>query len=446
MTRRRLLTAATANFLATGLHAETWPQWRGPLGTGVSSEIGLPTEWGRDQNVAWKAPLGGLGVSSPIVWGERVFVTYQIGAGALRPGNHPTLVQGRDPVAAGEHPLGGKRPGGPDAKILFAVAAFGRTDGKLLWEYRLDAEGALPPVHEKRNLATSSPVTDGEHVYAWFNNGQLGALDMNGKPAWTRHLGREYAAFDLDWGASSSPALYRDRLILACYHNAASYLLALDKRTGKDLWRIEREKGLKSYSTPLVVEGPQGSEVVVNTSEGVDAHDPATGKLLWHFAEPNRFPIPVPVYQDGVLYMTRGYRSSPYMALRVGGRGDVSKTHLVWRVDTGGPYVSSLVHYQGLLYMANEGGIVMCIDAKTGERVWQERMNGIFTASSVAGDGKIYLLSETGETVVLRAGRRPQVLARNDLGEQLIASPAISGGLLFIRGDQHLFAIRGASK
>ncbi len=433
--------------LTAVLRAESWPQWRGPLGTGVSPESGLPTEWSRDANIAWKAPLGGLGVSSPIVWGDRVFVTFQVGAGALRPGRHPTFVQDRDPVAAGERPLGGaRREGGPDAKVAFVVAAFGRTDGRALWEYKLDEEGALPPVHEKRNLATSSAVTDGERVYAWFSNGQLVAVDMNGKPVWTRHLGREYAVFDIDWGHASSPALYRDRLILVCYHNASSYLLALDKRTGKEAWRIEREKGLKSYSTPLVVEAPQGPELVLNVSEGVEAYDPASGKLLWQFKEPNRFPIPMPVYHDGVLYLTRGYRSGPYMALRPGGRGDISKTHVLWHVEAGAPYVSSLVYYEGLLYMANEGGIAMCIDAKTGERLWQERLGGIYTASPVAADGKVYLLSETGEAVVLRAGRTPQVLARNTLDEQCIASPAISNGQIFIRTDRNLIAIRAAPR
>ena len=428
------------------LHAENWPQWRGPAGAGVSPDQGLPVKWSSAENIAWKAPLRGLGISSPIVWGDRVFVTAQIGATALRPGNHPRLVQSDDAASAGERPLGGARPAAADEKIAFLISAFNRLDGRPLWEYQLDAVGPFPAVHEKRNLATPSPVTDGERVYAWFSNGQLIALDMNGKPVWTRRLGQEYSVFDLNWGHSSSPALHQDRLILLCFQDSSSYLLALDKRSGKELWRMEREKGLKSYSTPLLIDTPRGPELIVNSSERVEAYNPVTGKQLWQYDEPNRFPIPMPVYSDGVLYLSRGYRSGPYMALRAGGSGDVSKSQLVWRVPTGAPYVSSLVYYDGLVYMASELGIVTCIDAKTGEHVWRERLGGFYSASPVAADGKIYLVGETGETLVLRAGRKPEVLARNALGEQCLASPAISNGTLFIRTDRNLVAIRAASR
>src|SRR5437868_5511847 len=167
----RMVLALTL-LLARAASAENWPQWRGAFGTGVSTEKGLPTEWSRDRNIAWRTELGGLGVSSPVVWGDRVFVTYQIGAGALRQGTHPTFVQDGNPVAAGETPLGGARPAGLDGKISFAIAAFGAANGRLLWEHKMDAVGKLPDVHEKRNLATSSAVTDGERVYAWFSNGQ----------------------------------------------------------------------------------------------------------------------------------------------------------------------------------------------------------------------------------------------------------------------------------
>jgi outer membrane protein assembly factor BamB len=429
--------------ISTTTHAENWPQWRGPSGTGVSTEKGLPTTWSRDRNIAWRAPLHGLGVSSPIVWGDRVFVTSQIGATALRPGMHPTLVQGPDAASSGERPLGGARPSARDEKIAFLVAAYSVTDGRRLWEYQLDAEGPFPEVHEKRNLATPSPVTDGERVYAWFSNGQLVSLDSaTGKPVWTRRLGREYAPFDLDWGHSSSPALYQDRLILVCFQNSSSLLLALDKKSGKELWRVDREKGLKSYSTPLVIDTPKGPELIVNSSERVEAYNPVTGKLLWQFDESNRFPIPMPVYNDGILYLSRGYRSGPYMAVRAGGTGEVSKTEVVWRVPTGAPYVSSIVYYDGLIYMASELGIVTAIDAKTGEHVWRERLGGFYSASPVAADGKIYLVSETGDTLVLRAGRKPDVLARNALGEQCVASPAIASGRLFIRTGSALLAIR----
>ena len=179
----------------------------------------------------------------------------------------------------------------------------------------------------------------------------------------------------------------------------------------------------------------------MNSSDRVDGYNARTGELLWHTGSTNRFPVPSPVFHDGVIYMSRGYRSSPYMALRPGGRGDVSNTHVIWENTTGGPYVSSLLYDNGLVYMATDVGAVTVVDAKNGSRVWQQRIDGVFSASPVAADGKIYFLSETGHAIVVRSGRSPEVLARNDLGERQIASPAISNGQIFIRTDDHLFAI-----
>jgi outer membrane protein assembly factor BamB len=428
------------------LRAENWPQWRGPSGTGVSPEKGLHTEWSSEKNIAWRAELGGLGVSSPVVWGDRLIVTYQTGASALREGRHPTFVQEGNPAELGETPLGGARAESRDDKIVFVVAAYRAADGHKLWEYKLEVEGEPPEVHEKRNLATSSPVTDGELWYAWFSNGQIAALDMNGKAVWVRHLGKEYSVFDLDWGHSSSPVLYRDRLILVCYQRTSSYLLALDKRTGKELWKVDQGQNLKSYSTPLVIETQQGPELIVNSSENVEAFDPDTGQSLWKYVEPTRFAVPMPVYHEGVLYISRGYRSGPYMALRAGQRGDIPKSKLLWHVETGAPYTSSLVYDNGLLFMASEMGIVTCTDARTGERVWRERLGGIYSASPVVADGKIYLFGENGETLVLRGGRTPEVLARNKLGVRVLGSPAFSNGRIFIRGDRQLIAVGSTSR
>jgi len=438
---RTLLTAIVVVMgLASAALTDNWPQWRGPLGTGVSPETGLPVRWGKDE-IARKAPLKGLGVSSPVVWGDRIFVTSQLGQAVLRPGSHPTLARGEE--AASEKPLGARAVATRDnpQQVSFLVEAFQRFDGRRLWEYRLAAEGPLPPVHQKHNLASPSPVTDGALIYAWFGTGQLVALNMAGKLVWQRHLGKEYSPFEIDWGHSSSPTLYRDLLILLCDHNPASYLLALDKQTGKEKWKTERGKGVRSYSTPTLARGPGGDELIVNASERIDAYDPATGKLLWYTGEPNRFPIPVSSSDQGILYASRGYRSGPYMAIRLGGRGDISRTHVKWLAPTGAPYISSLLYYQGLIYMANDAGIATCVDAKTGEKVWQERMDGIFSASPVAGDGKVYLLSETGETFVIAAGREFRVLARNQLDERQVASPAIAGGQFFIRTDEHLFCL-----
>jgi outer membrane protein assembly factor BamB len=181
--------------------------------------------------------------------------------------------------------------------------------------------------------------------------------------------------------------------------------------------------------------------MIVNSSERIDAYDPSNGKLLWHAGSERQTPIPTPVFHDGLIYMTRGYRNSDYLAIRPGGRGDVSASHILWRGPGAGSYVPSLVHYQGLLYMTNEVGVVTCADAATGASVWRQRLGGVFFASPVAADNKIFMVSETGETFVLEAGREPRVLARNDMGERLIASPAIANGRLLLRSDRTLFAI-----
>ena len=331
----------------------SWPHWRGPAASGVSAETGLPLRWSSTDNIAWKAPLGGLGVSSPIVWGDRVFVTSQAGRGARADG-----------------------PGGTGDRVGFLIEAFSRTDGNRLWTHEVAAEGDLPPVHDKHNLASASPVTDGERVYAVFGTGQVVAVDTSGARAWTRHLAREFAPFDIQWGYGSSPVLYRDSLILVCFHPSASYLLALDRRTGKRLWKTERGQGVLSYSSPLIVPAPGGYELIVNSSEGVEAYSAATGEVLWRLEETNRFPIPSAVQDRGIIYLSRGYRSGPYAAIRPGGRGDISKTHVVWHVPAGAPYVSSIV-----------------------------------------------------------------LLARNQISARTLASPAISGGRLFMRTDDQLIAI-----
>jgi outer membrane protein assembly factor BamB len=420
--------------------AENWPHWRGPTSTGTSTEVNLPERWSDTENVAWRASVRGLGISSPIVWGDQVFVTSQIGRSARRPGSHPSLVQGGNPAESGERALG-SATASPSDRVSFLVTALSRLDGKRLWEYELASEGRLAEVHDKHNLASSSPVTDGKRIYAWFGTGQIVALEMTGKVVWSRHLGREYAPFDINWGHSSSPALFNDSLILLCYHQPTAHLVNLDAATGKTRWRVERGRDIHSYSTPLVVPSATGPELIVNSSEGVSGHSPSSGQLLWHIQESNRFPIPMPIFHDGMIYTTRGYRSGPYMAIRPGGKGDISKSHVQWRIDTGAPYVSSLVYYEGLLYMAGDVGVLSAMDAKTGQRIWQERTGGVFTASPVAADGKVYLLSEDGHTIVLAAGKVPRVLARNRLAARQLASPAISGGRLFIRTDDAVIAI-----
>ncbi len=436
--RRSVLIASLLVSLTAVLDARQWPHWRGPSASGVSAEKGLPVKWSNSEGIAWKATVRGLGISSPIVSGDLVFVTSQIGTGTSRPG--PRLVQGADAAAAGERALG-SGPGAGDNNVTFLLSAFDRASGKRAWEHELPAEGDLYPVHEKHNLASPSPVTDGERVYAWYGTGQIAAVTTSGKRAWTRHIGRDYGAFEINWGHASSPVVHRDLVVLLCYHDKASYLLALDARTGATRWKADMAAGVTSYSTPVVVTAGDRTEIVVNSSVGVSGHDAATGARLWHIEEANRFPVPMPLVHDGIIYTSRGYRSSPFMAIRPGGKGDVAASHVIWKVPSGGPYISSLVHYEGLIYMMGDVGVLTVVDAATGARVFQERIGGVYSASPVAADGKIYLSSEDGETIVVSAGRTPAVLSRNRLDARQLASPAVAGGRLFIRSDDTLYAI-----
>ena len=411
--------------LGFAVMADNWPQWRGMDSNGVSNEKGLPTSWSLEENIAWKVSLPGRGTSTPIVWGDQVFLTSQIGEGPIE-------------VRAADDAKIIRSDGG---KVRFVVQCFHRSDGRLIWQYPLDAGEDLTPVHPKHNLATPSCVTDGEFVYTWFGTGQLVCLDLKGKVIWQRHIGKEFSPFKLLWAHGSSPVLHRNSLFLLCDHDPAAYLLSLDKRTGKTRWKVDRGQGLRSYSTPLIVKGLNRDELIVNSNPRIDAYDPNTGDLLWYTDEFCPVPVPMPVYANGMLYASRGYSSGPYMAIRPGGKGDVSKTHVTWRVPTGAPYVSSLLYYQDLIYMATENGILFCVDPSNGATLWKERTGGVFSASPVAADGKIYFISEGGETVVVQAGPKFTLLKRNSLGERCLASPAISQGRIFIRSDQHLFCI-----
>lgn len=442
-TRLRSPAFLLALSILPSLCAGDWPQWRGPASNGVSAETGLPERWSATENIAWKASLEGLGASSPIVWGDTVIVTSQTGVAPVQQGMPTRLARDDQDLAGRENPMGGRaaKEPAPGGDVTLVVEAFRRTDGSRLWKYGVAATGEFPDLNEKHNLATPTPVTDGRTVYALFGNGQLVALDMQGKEVWTRHLGEEISPFVVAWGHGSSPALYKDLLFILCDHTPKSYLLALDRNTGRERWKADRGAGRVAHSTPFVVELPQGDELIINSSARIDAYNPGNGELLWYAGSQRQTPVPSPVFHDGLIYLSRGYRNSDFMAIRPGGRGDVTSSHIVWRAPGGASYVPSILYYQGLLYVTNEVGIVTCADAETGKQVWRQRLGGIFFASPVGADGKIYMASETGETYVLRAGRAPVILSRNSLDERTLASPAVSNGKLFLRSDGTLFCI-----
>jgi len=451
--RRLLLRPAYHTLLSLALAltpvllAEDWPQWRGPSGNGISSGLGLPSHWSATENIKWKASLAGLGASSPIVFGDRIFVTSQKGVVPLSKGMQPQLARDDQSLASQENPIGGRSMQKDSSKVevTLIVEAFHRSDGHQLWKYSMPATGEFPQLHEKHNLATPTPVTDGKLVYAWFGTGQLIALDMSGKLVWSRHLGTEYAPFQIPWGHGGSPILYKESIILMCDHPNKSFLLALDKGSGKERWNVPRGEGRVSHSTPVVVPGSGRDELIINSSERVDAYNPENGEFLWSFGSQRQTPVPSPVFNNGVIYLSRGYRNSDFWAVKSGGHDDVSKSSVLWNSSSGASYVPSILYYEGLLYTTNEVGIVTCADAETGKPIWKERLGGIFFASPAAGDGKIYMVSETGETFVLKAGRESRILAKNDLGERFLASPAFSDSQLFLRSDTTLFCVSSGS-
>jgi len=431
------------SFMVLTGYAGDWPQWRGPSSNGISDESGLPVRWNAGEHIKWKASLAGLGASSPIVWGDRVFVTSQEGIVPVSQGMQPLLARDDEDLSRHENPIGGRQSKAKDSKgeVTLVVEAFRKSDGVRLWKFGAKATGDFPQLHEKHNLATPTPVADGKLVYAWFGNGQLFALDTDGRPVWSRHLASEYGSFITPWGHGGSPTLYKDVLILLCDHSESSYLLALDKETGKERWKVDRGKGRVSHSTPVVVKGPDRDELIINSSERIDAYNPQNGEHLWNAGTQRQTPIPTPVFHDGIIYLSRGYRNSDFLAIKPGGKGDAAESNILWRTQSGASYVPSILYYDGLLYVTNEVGIVTCADAATGKPVWKQRLGGIFFASPVAGDGKVYMVSETGETIVLRAGRTAEILSKNELDERILASPAISGKNIFLRSDGTLFCI-----
>ena len=412
---RRLLVASCLVVLLAAAAAANWPQWRGPDLNGVSAERNLPAKWTATENVAWKLAMPDRSGSTPIVWGERVFLN----------------------VAEG------------DDLSLWCVD---RAKGAVLWKRKL---GGGNTMMRKHNMASPSPVTDGKSVWVMTGTGVLKGFDFGGRELWARDIQKDYGAFGLKWGYASSPLLYEDSLYVQVLHGMTtddpSYVMRVDKKTGKTLWRVERPTDAVSespdaYTTPALLRVGKATEVVVSGGDYVTGHDPATGKELWRSGglNPERTAnnniVSSPIVSDGLVYVPGKMR--PLLVLRAGGRGDVTKSHLVWSTDYG-TYVPTPVTDGKLFYIINDKGVVFCFDAKTGKEVYgrQRVKPGSYSASPVLADGKIYVTNEDGVTSVIKAGPQFEVLAENDLGEYTLSSPAVSEGQLFIRTSGHLYAI-----
>ncbi|MBI1783972.1 PQQ-binding-like beta-propeller repeat protein, partial [Candidatus Sumerlaeota bacterium] len=324
--------------------------------------------------------------------------------------------------------------------IHLFVAGFEKSSGKLLWEHEVKTDNVIG-THRKHNMATPSCTTDGERVYAWFGSGQLGCYDFDGKVIWERDLSQEYGPFVIIWGHGSSPVLYGDGLILLCDHARTPYILAVDKKTGKNIWKTERPKGVRSYSTPYFVKVGGKDQMIVNTAGEVQGLDPANGSIIWNAKGILVAPVPSPVASGDLLFTYGGYDSGPIMAIKLGGAGDVTDSNVLWKKQKGGPYVPSLVYDGKYLYMINDKGVGTCFEGTTGNEIWKERIGGNFSTSPVMADGKLYVTSEEGETVVLEAAPEFKVVSRNVLDEYTLGSIAVSDGKLYMRTDKTLFCI-----
>jgi outer membrane protein assembly factor BamB len=406
--------------------ARDWPQFRGPAGRGVSDETGLQLTWSATSGVAWKAALPGPGHSSPIIWRDRIFLTaFRSSEGAL--GRMTSMLTSK--LAMGHRPTG---------QLL--VLCLDRATGRVVWQREVETS-AIEEVHHTNSPATPTPVTDGSLVYVYFGSRGLFAYDFDGKLVWEKPLG----PFPNEWGSGSSPVLYDDLLLLNIDSDGDDFLLAVDKRSGKTVWQAPRTNAPRAWPTPAVWRKPDGDEIVVSGSARASGYDARTGTERWRVNGLSSWVSPTPLVAHGLLYVASGGSGgNVVLAIRPGGRGDVTTTHVVWRTERVAPYISSPVVAGDLLFTVRDGGIVACLDAKSGRLIWQQRLAaaGSYYASPLAADGRIYVTNEDGVVTVLAAKPSFQVLAVNDLGERTLASPAVSDRTIFLRSDEHLWAIR----
>jgi outer membrane protein assembly factor BamB len=441
---------ATAPIAAPERTDRHWPQWRGPGGLAISGETDYAEEWGPGRNVAWKAPVPGRGLSSPIVWGDRLFITTSI---------QDAQVKGR---TAPDHLDFKHQPGyfhpdsvGVDYRHTLKVLAYDTRTGKRLWE-RTAFRGLMYDNRHRRNTyASPSVVTGGASVYAFFEAAGLYAYDMDGKLLWQRTPSERDG--ELSWegslgpiakaglGPGTSPILFEDLLILQVDQEmgAGSAILALDKRTGSPVWKTERNNR-RSWATPLLVRAGDRVELIASGAESVRAYDPRTGKELWRSRGTESHPIPSPVAGHGLVYLTAGSGLKRTLAFRPGMNGDVVGENIAWAYDRGAPYVPSPLLLGRYLYLMNERGQTTCLDALTGELLYEARppVPATFMASMVGFGERILQVSEDGDTFVLKAGPEHEILRTNSLDEPIFASPALANGTIYLRGEQHLFAIK----
>lgn len=422
--------------------AQNWASFRGPDAAGIAESKTLPTNWNAETpaNIRWKTRIPGLGHASPIVWGNRVFI-----ATAVSGDSSALQTQTRSNLPVTE-----------SAKYSWRIYCLDKNNGKIIWE-KIAHEGA-PRVkrHLKASQANSTPATDGKYVVTLFASEGLFCFDMEGKLLWKQDLGildpglHDDAA--VQWGYASSPIIYKNSVIVQGDAHAQSFLAAFNLKDGKRVWTVERDE-MPSWGTPTIYRGKSRDELITNAPKYLRGYDPMTGKELWRFANDELIvQVPTPFIAHEMFYFTGGWPGGrPIKVLRPNANGDISlregqnaNAHVAWRSERGGPYVPTPIVYGDYLYSCTDKGVLTCFNAKTGEEIYQLRINeqGFgMSASPVAGNGMVYFPGEDGEVYVIKAGPQYELLSINPMGEAMMATPAISENLLIIRGRHHVFGI-----
>lgn len=441
---RWTLTAIALVAAGTAPSAQNWPAFRGANAAGTADGKPTAVKWNAPagENVAWKTPVDGVAVSSPIVWGNRVFVSTAVSsdkAQSIRTGLY-----------------GDVEPVSDASKHTWRLVSMDKATGKVVWD-KVVVEGTPKTKrHPKSSQASATPVTDGKYVVVSFGSEGLYAYDFDGTLVWKKDLGVLNAGWffdpDYEWGIGSSPIIYKNMVIVQCDIQRGSFVAAFDTASGKELWRTGREE-IPSWSTPTIFEANGKAELVTQATTATRGYDPNTGKELWRYTGNSEIAIPTPVVGPGLVVITNGYRGvQPIIAVKPGATGDITlkagetkNQFIAWGTDHGGPYIPTPIIYGDQLYILQNNGVLAVHNVATGERLYQERLGGTggsFSASPVAADGKVYLSSEDGDVFVVKAGPKYELLAKNTIGEVIMATPAISDGLLIFRGLKNLYAIK----
>ena len=459
-----LYLASVGAALGAGPGEAQWPQWRGPLATGVAPQGNPPTSWSETENVKWKVKLPGRGTSTPIIWGNQIFIQTAI---AVAKKEEPPTEKKSAAIAApslfglqqapGDPPPGGGQPrrrGGPGGGFggrgekptetqQFVLLSIDRATGQTQWQRRVREEVPHEGHHPDHGFASHTPVTDGQLVFSWFGSRGLHCYDMKGGLKWEKDLGKLRSANG--FGEGNSPALFGNTLVVNWDHEGDDFIAAFDKQTGRELWRQPRDEKT-TWTTPLIVEHEGKPQVVVCASQRIRSYDLATGQQIWECGGLTANVIPTPVSGFGMVYATSGFRGNALLAIKLGRTGSLTDSDAIaWRHGKSTPYVPSPLLYGDKLYfLSGNNAVLSCFEAKTGQPLFsEERLEGPsgFYASPVGAGGRVYLVGRNGTSLVLKNSGKLEILATNRLDDKFDASPAVAGKELFLRGHQSLYCV-----